>query len=270
MVDFDTGVLARQGLPLMAPERALTGLRQILDGDETCTAFAEVDWARFVPVFTSARPSPLLTGVPEARSLMERDGTPAGETGNGILAGRLAGLSHTEQEQLVLELIREQAASVLGHASADVIRPGAVFRDLGFDSLTAVELRDKLNVVTGLRLPATMVFDYPTPHVLAGWLRAQVTGVQPVPSAPSQAVPMVAGDPIAVVAMGCRYPGGVASAEDLWELVRSGTDAVTAFPADRGWDAADGEFARLGGFVFGAPEFDAGFLRHLPAGSAGD
>src|SRR5437764_891616 len=107
-----------------------------------------------------------------------------------------------------------------------------------------------------------MVFDHPTPQVLAGWLRGQVTGVRTAaPAAP--AVPVVAGDPVAVVAMSCRLPGGVASPEDLWELVRSGTDAITSFPVDRGWDGDPG-YALAGGFVFGAGDFDPGFFGISP------
>ncbi|HEV3292873.1 MAG TPA: beta-ketoacyl synthase N-terminal-like domain-containing protein, partial [Streptosporangiaceae bacterium] len=260
---FDPGQLTRQGLPLMVPERAFAGLQQVLDGDEVCTAVAEVDWTRFVPVFTSARPSPLLSGVAEARQVMEEGAAiPAWEPGRGVLAGRLAGLTAAEQEHLVLEVLCEQAAAVLGHDSVAAVRPGAVFRDLGFDSLTAVELRDKLNVVTGLRLPAIMVFDYPTPQLLAEWLCGQITGNQA--AAPVQAGPVVlVGDPVAVVAMGCRLPGGITSPEDLWELVRSGTDAITGFPADRGW-AGEAGYAQVGGFVSGAGEFDAGFFGISP------
>ncbi|HEV3289003.1 MAG TPA: SDR family NAD(P)-dependent oxidoreductase, partial [Streptosporangiaceae bacterium] len=259
----------RQGLPLMAPERALMGLQKVLDGDEVCTAVAEVNWERFVPVFTSARPSPLLTGVPEARQVMEAD-TAVLVPGQGLLAGRLAGLPAAEQERVMLELVRGQAAVVLGHASPEAVRPGLAFRDLGFDSLTAVELRDKLNVVTGLRLPATLVFDYPTPRVLAGWLCRQIAGVSVAVVSPPSAVPVaVVGDPVAVVAMGCRFPGGVASPEDLWELVRSGTDAVSGFPADRGWDDIEEGFARAGGFVAGAGEFDAGFFGISPREALG-
>ncbi|HEV3288430.1 MAG TPA: beta-ketoacyl synthase N-terminal-like domain-containing protein, partial [Streptosporangiaceae bacterium] len=257
--------LRRRGLRSMSPRLAVAALGQALDLGETGLAVADMDWQRFVPAFTIARPSPLLAGLDEVRQLMEADRTrPSQGAGRGLLAERLSGLSAGEQEQLVLDLVCREAASVLGHESAEAVRPGAVFRDLGFDSLTAVDLRDRLTAVTGLRLPATLVFDYPSPLVLAEWLRAQITGVQ---AATVTVTPgAVTGDPVAVVAMGCRFPGGVASPEDLWELVRSGTDAVSGFPADRGWDSGPGGdgYARLGGFVYEAAEFDAGFFGISP------
>ena len=257
--------LRRWGLREMAPGLAVAAMGLALDRGETCVSVADLDWQQFAPTFTITRPSPLLTGVAEAREALAAPRTgPAQGAGKGLLAGRLARLAAGEQERLVLEVVCAEAAGVLGHDSAGAVRPGGVFRDAGFDSLTAVEFRDRLGVATGLALPATLVFDYPTPLMLASWLRAEIVGVEAaVPAVIAQRP--VAGDPVAIVAMGCRLPGGVtASPEDLWELVRSGTDAISGFPADRGWNAADTGYVRAGGFVYEAGEFDADFFGISP------
>ncbi|HEV3288634.1 MAG TPA: beta-ketoacyl synthase N-terminal-like domain-containing protein, partial [Streptosporangiaceae bacterium] len=183
-----------------------------------------------------------------------------------VLRRQLASLPEAGQEQLMLDLIRGHAAAVLGHASPDPVRPGSAFRELGFDSLTAIELRNQLATVTGLRLPATLIFEHPTPQMLAKWLRAEALGgaatADSLPAPPTR-IP-VAGERVAIVGIGCRFPGGVASPEDLWELVRSGTDAISGFPADRGWETGDPGYARVGGFMYEAGEFDAGFFGISP------
>jgi pimaricinolide synthase PimS1 len=159
----------RSGVVAMVPRLAISALGEVLAQDQATAMIADMDWARFAPGFTMLRPSPLLTGIAEARQAVEAASTrPAGQ---GLLADRLAGLPAAGQEELVLELVCQDAAAVLGHTSAAAVRPGAVFRDLGFDSLTAIELRNRLGVATGLQLPATLIFDYPTPLELARWLR---------------------------------------------------------------------------------------------------
>ncbi|MEV4384030.1 beta-ketoacyl synthase N-terminal-like domain-containing protein, partial [Streptosporangium sp. NPDC049644] len=170
-------------------------------------------------------------------------------------------------------MVRAQAALVLGHASPELVEVRREFRELGLDSLTAVELRNKLSAVTGLRLPATMVFDYPTPVVLGEFVLGELLGKHADVISPA-VLASVADDPIAIVAMACRYPGGVRSADDLWRLVAEGGDGISEFPTNRGWDlgalfSSDREsrgtsYVREGGFLHEADEFDPGFFGISP------
>ncbi|MDX2682008.1 type I polyketide synthase [Streptomyces soliscabiei] len=274
--DSDFYRVQKQGLPLIEPDHALTGLQQALDDDESVIALANVDWEQFAAVFTSVRPSRLLTGIPEVRRQLEEAQAPATDSAApaaSVFRERLTGLPEAEQRRITLDLVRGHAAAVLGHDSPEELRPGRAFQELGFDSLTAVELRNRLRTATGLPLPATLVFDYPSAAVLADHIRAEVLGEQAASAAPSK-VSAAADDPVAIVAMGCRFPGQVHTPEELWKVLAAGADVVSEFPGDRNWpletlfdpdpDRPGTCYVRHGGFLYDAGEFDADFFGISP------
>ncbi|MFF5590073.1 type I polyketide synthase [Streptomyces hygroscopicus] len=270
--------LARRGLPAMPPQLAIAALERAVAGDDGVLTVVDVDWERFAPSFTAVRPSPFLSDLDEVQRLETTGNDGEGADAAGAqLRERLKPLTEGERDRALLDLVRKHAASVLGYASAETVEPHRAFRDLGFDSLTAVDLRNRLAAETGLSLPATLVFDYPSAAVLAAHLRTEVLGASsPAASSASgaQAVSGADDDPIAIVSMSCRFPGGVRSPEDLWQLVESGGDAISSFPSDRGWDLTGmydpdpdrpGTFyAREGGFLYDAGEFDPGFFGISP------
>uniref|UniRef100_UPI001CECBBC8 SDR family NAD(P)-dependent oxidoreductase n=1 Tax=Streptomyces sp. HPF1205 TaxID=2873262 RepID=UPI001CECBBC8 len=172
------GRVSRGGLPVMAAAKAVAALERAVLARDTYVAIADVDWERFAPGYAAVRPSPLLAGVPEARAALTAAVTAS--PGTDLLA-HLAGASEAERQRLLAELVLTEVALVLGHASPAAIDPRRAFRDMGFDSLTAVELRNRLGKATGTRLATTLVFDYPTPEALTGHLYGELV---PEPSVP--------------------------------------------------------------------------------------
>ncbi|MFB1049022.1 beta-ketoacyl reductase, partial [Streptomyces chrestomyceticus] len=155
--------LRRRGTASLAPEPALRALQAVLDRDETRIAVVDADWSTMAP-------SPLL------RDLLPPESPPtAAEPSGGPLQG-LATATVKEQEKAVRRLVRESAAAAQGRASAIEVEDGRSFRDQGFDSLAAVELRNRLNRATGLRLPTTVVFEQRDPASLAAHVRTQLFG----------------------------------------------------------------------------------------------
>ncbi|MFE2337903.1 type I polyketide synthase, partial [Streptomyces coelicoflavus] len=209
---------------------------------------------------------------PLLRSLVPaKVGKSASNTGN-TFAEKLNSMSPMDREAALLTLVRTQLATVLGHTDPQSIDIGRAFNELGFDSLTSVEFRNRLNSTTGLQLSATLLFDYPNARVLVEHLHDTMVGSASSQAAADTSLPASDDDPVVVIGVGCRYPGGVTDPDDLWKLLISGNDAVTGFPTDRGWDLAGildnghagGSSAREGGFLHNAADFDAALFGISP------
>ena len=260
-----------RGLTSLPPALALRAMHDALGrGDSTLTV-ADFDWQKFATTFTAQRPSAFLSDIPEAAELA------VGEEASGAdspLRQQLAAGTPAQRHQLLSQHVRALAASVLGHSGPDDIPAARPFNEMGFDSLTAVALRNKLSSSVGIPLPTTVIFDYPTADQLAGYILTEISGEEVAAPAALVALTANSDEPIAIVGMACRYPGGVSRPDQLWDLVAAGEDALGAFPTDRGWHLdtlydPDPEnpgttYVREGGFLYGAGEFDAGFFGISP------
>ncbi|WP_370656929.1 type I polyketide synthase, partial [Streptomyces sp. NBS 14/10] len=274
LTDTDLDRMSRHGTRMISAEQGLELLDAALSVDRAVVAPFRLDTATLEKL---SDVPPLLRHLVRgpARRAAHRGAPEPTE-----LAARLAGAAEAERPRILLELVRGQVAAVLGYAATSQIEEDQAFKDLGFDSLTALELRNGLNAATGLRLSATLIFDYPTVRELAGHLHDELvapgSAVHTAASAagPTRPAVPVDDDPIAIVSMSCRYPGGVRSPADLWDLVLADREGICGFPDDRGWNLeslydADPEhqgttYTREGGFLDDAGAFDAGFFGISP------
>ncbi|MCA2219496.1 type I polyketide synthase, partial [Jidongwangia harbinensis] len=262
--------LARRGLTPLATRDAVHALAIAAGSGETTEVVVDADWARFAAVFTTGRPAPLLEALPETQPAPDAS-TP---NASNPLLDDLARLPSSARLERLTDLVRREAAAVLGHTDVTRVTADRAFRDGGFDSLTAVELRDRLQAATGLRLTATLVFDHPTPTALAELLLAELTGVVVDAATPLPTAATADAEPIVIVGMACRYPGGITDPQGLWDLVTAGGDAMGPFPDDRGWDLSTlfdpdpdnpgTSYTSEGGFLAGVADFDAGFFGISP------
>ncbi|MGC9443044.1 type I polyketide synthase, partial [Streptomyces sp. WG5] len=199
--------------------------------------------------------------------------TPSGPEAPEDLLARLHRVTPERARHLLLDLVVTQISAVLQLPDGERVKPEQRFADLGLGSLAAVDLHRGLTAATGLSLPVSMAFDEPTAADLTDFLAHELFGDKDT-AAPVRHERATADDPVVLVGMGCRFPGGVGSPEDLWQLVLDETDAIGDFPDDRGWDVAGSydsdpdragkTYVRSGGFLTGAADFDAEFFAISP------
>ncbi|MFK4106999.1 SDR family NAD(P)-dependent oxidoreductase, partial [Streptomyces sp. NPDC019531] len=268
--DADLERMRRQGLPAFSADEGLALFDAALTSGESNLAALRVDGAALRKRADDI-PALLRGFVPAPARRLAQAGAGADAS---ALEQQLVGLGMNERRTVLLDLVCTQVAAVLGHGSADAVEPGRAFQELGFESLTAVELRNRLNKLTGLRLPATLVFDYPNARAVADHIADKYDGTTAVPALPAVRHTTTDDDPIAVVGMACRFPGGVKTPEDLWRLLVDETDPTTEFPSDRGWsvdslyDPEPGKpgktYAKRGSFLHDAADFDPDFFGISP------
>ncbi len=213
-------------------------------------------------------------GARDGRPRLPGAGLP--EQPKSPLHERLEGLSAADRDRVLVELVRGVTAAVLGFENPEDIDPARAFADFGLTSLTAVDLRGRLSTATGLRLPSALAFDAPTVRAVVDHLTAELSGDRVVDAVATR---VDDDDPIAIIGIACRYPGGVSSPEDLWRLVDDGVDAITPFPVNRGWDveglydpdpeASGKTYTREGGFLHDAGDFDGAFFGISPREALG-
>ncbi|WLQ51090.1 SDR family NAD(P)-dependent oxidoreductase [Streptomyces poriferorum] len=262
----DTGLrrMSRSGVEPLLPDHALALLDEAGQSDDALLLPVRLDLRA---LRAAEPPAPILSG------LVRRKARAASAAAQEPRSG-LAALAPKERLRALLDLVRDRVAAVLGHGSAADVEPDRAFTEIGFDSLTAMELRNQLASATGLRLPATLVFDHPNARAVAGHLDTLLAGDSTAAAPTAVAARTADDDPVVIVSMACRYPGGVRSPEDLWRLVDDGVDAITEFPRNRGWDLErlyDPEstrpgtcYVRHGGFLHDAADFDPGFFGMSP------
>jgi acyl carrier protein len=177
MAQADATVRQRVGrgpLRAMDPQLALQALGQALEAADGVLSVMDVNWAQAASALGDLRQVPLLRELPDARELTPAAGAGPEPVALGELITRLAAQTPGEQDRILTDLVRAEVAAVLGHETPDSVGAGQAFQDLGFDSLTAVELRNRLSMATAQRLPATLIFDYPTPAGLARYLKSEL------------------------------------------------------------------------------------------------
>ncbi|MGD9621705.1 MAG: type I polyketide synthase [Mycolicibacterium sp.] len=266
--------LEKRGVQTLSPADALAGLADVTSGPHAQGVIARIDWARFLPLYQQAGRRAFLAeleGELPSQSVSAPAVTASGKT---ALVERLTNAPVQQRRKLVTDFLRNTVAEVTRVDVAE-IREDAGFFDLGMDSLMAVELRRHLEQAVGTEIPVTLAMDHPRISDAADYLLGEVLGLaEPAPVRPGreQAAQIRADEPIAIVAVSCRFPGAP-DPEAFWEVLSGGVDAIREIPEDRfdidefydpDPEAAGKTYTRFGGFLDGIDGFDPEFFGISP------
>ncbi|MGK2854145.1 MAG: type I polyketide synthase, partial [Microbacteriaceae bacterium] len=269
--------LDRRGVRTLPPADALAGMADVLVGAGTHGVVARIDWARFLPVYFQTGERALLAEV--AGEVPESISAAPAAAGTTQFVERLTSAPVQQRKKLVLEELRDAVAEVTQIDAAEIREETGLF-DLGLDSLMAVELRRRLEQSVGAELPATLAMDHPRLTDMADYLLGDVlqlsdragkttasTGPRPV-----SLTTAAADEPIAIIAVACRFPGAP-DPDAYWDLLSGGVDAIREIPEDR-FDvdeyydpdqSAPGKiYTRSGGYLDSVDSFDPEFFGISP------
>ena len=270
--------LAERGVLTLSPADALAGMADLLAASCVQGVVARIDWARFLPLYQQAGRRPFLAELEREVPASVSAPSLSGPSGKTQLVEQLTLAPVQRRKKLVADYLREAVAEVTRVDAAE-IREDAGFFDLGMDSLMAVELRRRLEQAVGKELPATLAMDYPRLSDVGDYLLGDVLGLSeqaanggPRPAAVVTSPMGRTDEPIAIVAVACRFPGA-ADPEAFWEVLSGGVDAIREVPDDR-FDIdefydPDPEtpgkiYSRFGGFLDGIDGFDPEFFGISP------
>jgi len=235
--------LLRRGFSALAPDRALECLGRALCSSRPTLGVIDVDWARFAPAAAAARPRPLFSEIPEARAALapagaiaalSASGPPPVQPGAQALRSLLLSLPEAGRLEHLSALVGEETARILGSAEPQGLDRGRGFAELGFDSLMSVELKKRIEARTGLSVPATLAFDHPSVDQASRWVLGQLLpDATSIVGGEAGRVKVPRDEPIAIIGIGLRMPGGATDLDSLWELLAEGRDTLQAIPRDR-------------------------------------
>ena len=281
MADEDARArLAQRGVKTLPPADALAGMAELMVAPATQGVVARIDWARFLPLYQQAGERSFLAELQREVPKSVSAAGPSGPSGTTRLVEQLTLAPVQQRRKLVVEHLRDIVAEVTRSDRAE-IREEAGFFDLGMNSLMAVELRRRVEHAVGRELPATLAMDHPRLTDVADYLLGDVlslsarasaiTGAQPAPVITSAKTGST-DEPIAIVAVACRFPGSP-DPEAYWEVLSGGVDAIREIPDDRfdidefydpDQETPGKIYTRSGGYLDGIDGFDPEFFGISP------